>query len=111
MSRYIFYQINVSDSNNNYLTLENYLFGAVKLTKNADIDKCKYSGIGFDRRGNFSFPTGRFGYHGIVFGVDMSSSVHVDILVEGPTQRLDDTTLTAEKSIQLILLNLEINFV
>ena len=93
--------------------MENYLFGAVKLTKNADIDKCKYSGCGtgFDRRGNFSFPTGRFGYHGIVFGVDMSSSVHVDILVEGPTQRLDDTTLTAEKSIQLILLNLEINFV
>ena len=89
------------------------MFGAVKLTKNADIDKCKYSGcgIGFDRRGNFSFPTDRFGYHGIVFRVDMSSSVHVDILVEGPTQRLDDTTLTAEKSIQLILLNLEINFV
>ena len=55
------------------------MFGAVKLTKNADIDKCKYSGcgIGFDRRGNFSFPTGRFGYHGIVFGEDMSSSVHV----------------------------------
>ena len=93
--------------------MENYLFGAVKLTKNADIDKCKYSGygIGFYRRGNFSFSTGRFGYHGIVFGVDMSSSVHVDILVEGPTQGLDDTTLTAEKSIQLILLNLEINFV
>ena len=93
--------------------MENYLFGAVKLTKNADIDKCKYSGcgIGFDRRGNFSFPTGRFGYHGIVFGVDLSSSVHADILVEGPTQGLDDTTLTAEKSIQLILLNVEINFV
>ena len=93
--------------------MENYLFEAVKLTKNADMDKCKYSGycIGFDRRGNLSFPTGRFGYHGIVFGVDMSSSVHVDILVEGPTQGLDDTTLTAEKSIQLILLNLEISFI
>ena len=38
-------------------------FGAVKLTKNADFDKYKYSGygIGFDRRGTFSFPTGGFG--------------------------------------------------
>ena len=41
----------------------------------------------------------------------MSSSVHVDkkkkdilILSERPTQGLDDATLTAEKSIQLILL-------
>ena len=39
----------------------------------------------------------------IIFGADMSSSVYVDnkekdilILGEGPTQELDDTTLTAE---------------
>ena len=39
----------------------------------------------------------------IIFGADMSSSVHIDnkekgilILDEGPTQGLDDTTLTAE---------------
>ena len=39
-----------------------------------------------------------------IFGVDMSSSVHVDknkkdilILGKGPTQGLDGTTLTAEK--------------
>ena len=38
----------------------------------------------------------------IIFGADMSSSVHADkrkdisILGEGPTQGLDDTTLTAE---------------
>ena len=39
--------MNISD----YRTLENCLFGAVSLTKNADIDKGKYSGygIGFDR--------------------------------------------------------------
>ena len=48
----------------------------------------------------------------------MSSSVHVDnkkkdilILDEGPKQVLDDTTLTAEKSIQSILQTLQINFV
>ena len=35
--------------------LVNCLFGAVSLTKNADIDKYKYSGygIGFDRHGRF----------------------------------------------------------
>ena len=40
-----------------YPTIENCLFGAVKLTKNADIDKYKYSGygIGFDGRGIFQF--------------------------------------------------------
>ena len=37
------------------ITLKKCLFGAVKLTKNADIDKYKYSryGIGFDLRGTF----------------------------------------------------------
>ena len=45
-----------------------------------------------------------FGRNVINFGVDMSSSVHAEnkkkdilILGEGPTQGLDDTTLTAEK--------------
>ena len=38
---------------NNYPTLTSALFGAVKLTKNADSDKYKYSrcGIGFDGHG------------------------------------------------------------
>ena len=81
------------------------MFGAVKLTNNADIDKYLYSGygIGFDRKGSFSFPGGGFGLNVIIFGVDMSSSVHVDnkkkdilILGKGPTQGLEHT-LTAEK--------------
>ena len=68
------------------------MVGAVKLTKNADIGKYGYSDyrIGFDRRGSFSFPGG-----GLIFEVDMSSSVHVDnkkkhILIFGksPTQGL-----------------------
>ena len=56
------------------------MFGAIKLTKNADIDKCKYSryGFGFDRRGTLSFPNGGFGCNAVIFGVDMSSSVHGD---------------------------------
>ena len=86
-------------------TLKNCLFGAVTLTKNIDINKYGYSGygIGFDRKSSFSFPGGGFGQNVIIFGVDMSSSVHVDnkkkdilILGKGPTQGLEHT-LTAEK--------------
>ena len=86
-------------------TLCNCLFGSVKLTKNADPDKYKYTGygIGFDSRSEFLFTDGSYGKNIIIFGVDMNSSVHVDnkekdnlILGEGPTQRLDDTTFTAE---------------
>ena len=61
-------------------TLVNCLFGAVTTAKNADIDKKKYSGygIGFDRTGFYLLPSGRFGRNVIIFGVDMSWSVHVD---------------------------------
>ena len=53
--------------------------GATKLVKNTYIDKYKYSGygIGFDRCGSFSVPIGGFGQNVIIFGVDMSPSIHV----------------------------------
>ena len=63
-------------------TLSNCLFGSVKLTKNADSDKYKYSdySIRFDSRSELLFK-------------NVSSSVHVDnknkdilILGEGPTK-------------------------
>ena len=62
-----------SSSHDNDPTLKNCLFGAVTLTKNADIDKYGYSGygIGFDRKSSFSFPSGGFGQNVIIFGVDM----------------------------------------
>ena len=60
---YIVYELGASSSHNNDPTLKNCLFGAVTLTKNADIDKYGYSGygIGFDRKSSFSFPSGEFG--------------------------------------------------
>ena len=82
--------------------MKNCLFGAVTLTKNADIDKYGYSGygIGFDRRGGFSFPGGGYGQNVLIFGVDMSFTAHIDkdilLLGIGPTQGLEHT-LTAEK--------------
>ena len=61
-------------------TLVNCLFGAVSITKNADIDKNKYSGyrIGFNRTGVYLLPDGSFGRNVVIFGVDINSSVHVD---------------------------------
>ena len=113
MSEEMIENITKSDSNfapqlrnlNTDFALTNCLFGSVKLTKNADLDKYKYPGygIGFDSHSEFLFTNGSFGKNVIIFGADMSSSVHIDtkgkdisILGEGPTQGLDDTTLTAE---------------
>ena len=77
---YIVYSLVGSSSNYSDPTIKNCLFGAVTLTKNADIDKYRYSGygIGFDRRGSFSFPGSGFGQNVIIFGADMSSSKHID---------------------------------
>ena len=57
---FIDYELGASGSNNSDHTLKNCLFGAVTLTKNADIDKYGYSGygIGDERRSSFSFPSG-----------------------------------------------------
>ena len=83
-----------------------------------DIDKYRYSGygIGFDRRGSFSFPGGGFGQNVIIFGADMNSSIHVDnkgkyilILEIHPTQGLDEHSLAAEKmcSINFTVINVQ----
>ena len=78
---YIIYELGASSSHINDPTLKKFLFDAVTLTKNADIDKYGYSGygIGFDRRGSFSFPGGEYGKNVSIFGVDMSFSAHIDI--------------------------------
>ena len=60
---YIVYELSASSSHSDDPTLKNCLFGAVILTKNADIDKYGYLcyGIGFDRKSSFSFPGRGFG--------------------------------------------------
>ena len=77
---YIVYELGASASHIDDLTLKNCLFGAVTLTKNADIHKYRYSGygIGFDKKGGFSFPGGEYGQNLVIFGADMNSSPHVD---------------------------------
>ena len=100
---YIVYKLGASSSHSSDPAIKNCLFGEVTLTKNADIEKCEYSGyvIGFDRRPSFSFPSGGLSENVLIFGADISSSIHIhnqkkDILVLGRGQGLE-STLTAEK--------------
>ena len=61
---YISYTLTIWLRNlNTGFTLNNCLFGSVKLTKNDDFDKYKYNvyGIGFDSRSEFSFTDGSMG--------------------------------------------------
>ena len=78
---------------------------AVQITKDANIDKYKYSryGIGVDSRRNFSYAGASFSQNAINFGAYISCSAHVNntknILIhgEGFTQGLEDSTFSAEK--------------
>ena len=75
--------------------LGNSLFGAGKLTKNADSDKYKYSGIRFDESGSLLLSDGSgFGKNVIILGADMSSNVHIhykkkNVLILGKVQYKD----------------------
>ena len=84
-------------------TLKDYLFGDGKLIKINDSDKYFYLGysIGFDS-GSLPSMLNSLGKN-ISFGVDNSSSMHTDnkkkyilVIIEGPTQGLDDTSIIAE---------------
>ena len=76
MNIYIVYEINLwSFRRDDDFTLGNNLFDAVKLTKNADKDKYKYSGygIGFNNHGIAVYLI-----NVITFRADMRFSVRVD---------------------------------
>ena len=76
---YIVYEIERSVNISSSPTLENCLFGAVKLTKRVDLDLYKYSGygIGFDGKAFYSIGD-KVGRNVMIFGVDISSSRHID---------------------------------
>ena len=77
----------------------------IKITKNSDIDKYKYSGygLGFDSKGVFSHPTGSFGNNAVIFGMDASGSIHAsnqanNILVLGKSfTQISNTTIYVEQ--------------
>ena len=70
MNLYISYKLDPQLRNlNTDFTSGNCLFGSVKLTKNADLDKYKYTGygIGFDFRLEYLFTDGSCGKNAIIF--------------------------------------------
>ena len=84
------------------------------------LDRYVYTGygIGFDLRSSFLVPGCSKGKSSIISGSDMRLSVHIDnskketlILGEGPTQGLDDTTLTAEVQYPINLTQSEKRFI
>ena len=95
-------------------TIQDALFGVMQITKNAtDYDKNNYKGYGicFDERSQFghtisdnSVTHTSNGRNVLIFGVDMSFSVHatykanhIYLMGDGLTQGINDTTIYAEK--------------
>ena len=62
---------------NIYFESNNGLFRSVKLTKNSDPDKHIACGIGFISCSEFLFTHGGMRKNLIIFGADISSSVHM----------------------------------
>ena len=110
---YCVYEIQpISSSRDTTFTIQNALFGASQITKNANTSKYKGYGICFDEGGTFSHKItedGRvhtaMGRNAIIFGVYMNSSIHatnrannIYVIGEGLIQGIHDTTLYAEKN-------------
>ena len=105
---YIVYLIDpISNSRNTDYTVQNALFGGVKITKNAtDTSKHKNEGYGicFDESGMLSMGNIKNGRNVLIFGVHENSVIHsnnkannIFIMGYGFVQGINDTTLYAEK--------------
>ena len=104
----------IASSRDTTFTIQNALFGAIQITKNADNSKNNYKGYGkcFDERSEFGHTITEGGFthttdtrNVLIFGADMSFSVHatnrannIYVMGAGLTQGIHDTTLHAEKN-------------
>ena len=106
----IFYGLyKISSTRNTDYTIQNALFGAIKITKNAsDISKNKYEGYGicFDEGSDFSIGNITNGINVIIFRVDFSniSTIHANnkansiyVLGKDFIQGINGTTIYVEK--------------
>ena len=110
---YIFYKLN--STRDKSFTIQNALFGAMQITKNAtDNNKNNYKGYGicFDERSEFGHTITEGGHahttdarNVLIFGADMSFSVHatnranhIYLMGTGLTQGINDTMIYAEKT-------------
>ena len=78
---YIVYKtIKTNPISNSYPIVQNCFVGEIGFIKNSTINEFKYNGYGirFDSKGTFSHSSGGFGLNVLIFGVDMSSSVHTN---------------------------------
>ena len=103
---YIVYKTSPRTTSSSFI-LKNCLFGAVKITNttNSDPDKAQYGGygIGFDTKGEFTQSDG--GEYGkmLLFLVLITSrhpnskTKHVSVLGKDFVQKINDTTIYAEK--------------
>ena len=104
---YCVYQIElISSSRDDTFTVQNALFGAMQITKNADTSKYKYKGYGicFDEGGLFSIGNINNGRNVLIFGVHENSVIHsnnkannIFIMADGFAQGINNTILYAEK--------------
>ena len=104
---YIVYKLDtVSNTRDDTFTVQNTLFGGIKLTKNTDTIKykCKEFGICFDEGGMFSMGNITDGRNVLIFGVHENSVIHsnnkannIYVMGDGFVQGINDTTLYAEK--------------
>ena len=103
---YCVYQIEpISSSRDDTFTVQNALFGAMQITKNADTSKYKYKGYGicFDEGGMFSKGNINNVRNVLIFEVHENSVIHSNnkannIFIMGDAfVRINDTTLYAEK--------------
>ena len=105
----------IASSRDTSFTLQNALFRAMQITKNAtDNTKSNYKGYGicFDERSQFghTITEGGFthttnGRNVLIFGIDMSFSVHatnranhIYLMGDGLTEGFNDTTIYVEKN-------------
>ena len=112
---YCVYEIQpIVSSRDTTFTIQNALFGASQITKNTDNSKNNYKvyGICFDERSQFGHTTTEGsrahttnGRNVLIFGADMSFSVHatnrannIYVRGDGLTQGINDTTLYVEKN-------------
>ena len=106
---YIVYKLDpISNLRNTDYTVQNALFGGVRITKNAtNTSKHKYEGYGicFDEGGMFSMSNTVNGRNVLIFGVHENSVIHsnnkannIYVLGDGIFQGINNTTLYAEKT-------------
>ena len=103
---YIVYKLKNRTVNSPDFTVQNSIFGAVKITKNVNTSHYKYEGYGiyFDGESSFSFGNRIDSKYVIIFGVNTSNSSHstnktqnIYVLGKGFVQGINNTTIYAEK--------------